>query len=322
MGSMVARTILEKKGWITIVGAVDVDPAKIGRDLGEVVGLGRRAGVKISRGLHGALEGKEADVAIHTTSSSLHKVYPELEQLMSMGLDVISSCEELSYPYPSNEELAGKLDAVAKEHGVTVLGTGINPGFLMDALPLVLTTPCVEVRKVKVSRRMDAGTRRIPFQKKVGVGMSPEEFEEAIRTGRITGHVGLAQSISMLAEGLGWSLDEVRMGEVEPVILGKEVRNNAVEVRPGEVAGLRQAAQGILGGRAVIEHEFTAYVGAEDEFDLVEVEGLPSFRSKITPCVHGDQGTVAMLLNMIPRIIDARPGLCTMRELPLPSAAL
>jgi len=319
---MVAKAILEKKDWIRIVGAVDVDSGKVGRDLGEAVGLGRPVGVKISGEVDEALEGREADVAIHTTSSSFSKVYPEVEQLVRRGLDVVSSCEELSFPYLLNEGLAKKLDAVAKEHGVTVLGTGINPGFLMDALPLVLTAPCVEVRRVKVVRKLNAGSRRVPFQKKVGAGMAPEEFKEALRTGRISGHVGLGESISMIAAGLGWKLDELRLGEVEPVLLDRAVRSNGVEVPLGKVAGLRQAAQGMMEGEAVIEHEFVAYVGAEEEFDLVEVDGLPSVRSKITPCVHGDYGTVAMLINMIPRVLEAKPGLCTMKDLPLPSAVL
>jgi hypothetical protein len=322
IGSMVAKAILERKDWIRIVGAVDADSRKVGRDLGEVVGLGRVVGVRISREVDEALEGRKADIAIHTTSSSFSKVYPEVEQLVRRGLDVVSSCEELSFPYLSNEGLAKKLDTIAKERGVTVLGTGINPGFLMDALPLVLTAPCVEVRRVKVVRKFNAGSRRVPFQKKVGAGMAPEEFKEALRTGKISGHVGLRESISMIAAGLGWKLDEVRLGDVEPVLLGWAVRSGEVEVPPGRVAGLRQAAQGMMEGTAVIEHEFVAYVGAEEEFDLVEVDGLPSVRSKITPCVHGDYGTVAMLINMIPRVIEAKPGLCTMKDLPLPSAAL
>jgi 4-hydroxy-tetrahydrodipicolinate reductase len=269
-----------------------------------------------------ALEGGEADLAIHTTSSSFAKVYPELEGLVRRGLDVVSSCEELSFPYPSNEGLARRLDALAKEHNVAVLATGINPGFLMDALPLVLTAPCVEVKHLRVVRRMNAGTRRVPFQTKVGAGMALGEFREALKIGKISGHVGLGESISMIAAGLGWKLDEVRLGDVQPILLDRAVKSGQIEVHPGEVAGLKQTAQGIVGGEAVIEHEFVAYIGAEEEFDLIEVEGLPSFRSKITPCMHGDWGTVGMLINMIPRVLDSKPGLYTMKDIPLPSAAL
>jgi len=319
IGSMVARTILEKKDWIHLAGAVDLDPGKVGRDLGEVVGLGRAAGVMISGGLGEALKGKKAEVAIHTTSSSFVKVYPELELLVRRGLNVVSSCEELSFPCGSNEGLARRLDALAKRYDVSVLGTGINPGFLMDVLPLVLTAPCIEIRQVKVIRKMNAGTRRLPLQKKVGAGLTPSQFVKAIKTGRISGHVGLRESISMIAAGLGWKLDEVRLGEVEPMLLDRAVRSDQIEVQLGEVAGLRQVARGMMGGKAVIDHEFVAYVGAEEEFDLVEVDGLPSFRSKITPCVHGDHGTVAMLINMIPKVLDAKPGLHTMKDLPLPA---
>jgi 4-hydroxy-tetrahydrodipicolinate reductase len=322
IGCKVAKYLLEKKAWIELVGVVDIDPTKVGKDIGEVAGLEKKVGVAVSKDLDDALEKAKADVVIHTTSSFFKKVYPELEQIASRGLDIVSSCEELSFPYFIDEKLAHKLDLLAKKHGSTVLGTGINPGFLMDALPLALTAPCLEVNSIKVTRKMNAGTRRVPFQKKVGAGMTPESFREAIASGKITGHVGLEESISMIATGLGWKLDELRIGEVEPVILERKVKSDWVEIPPGKVAGLRQTAKGLKGGKAIIEHEFVAYVGAEEEYDLVEIDGLPKVTSKITPCVHGDYGTVAMLINMMPKVLEAPPGLYTMKDLPIPSAVV
>ncbi len=231
-----------------------------------------------------------------------------------------SSCEELTYPYVVDERLARKLDSFAKQRGSTVLGTGINPGFLMDALPIALTGPCLEVNKIKVVRRMNAGTRRVPFQRKIGAGMTPREFKRAIESGEISGHVGLKQSIAMIASALGWKLDRIEVGDVEPVMLGKTVQSDWVKVEPGKVAGLRQTARGIVDGKPLIELEFVAYIGCEEEYDLVEIDGIPKIASKISPCVHGDYGTAAMLINMVPKVINAPPGLYTMKDMPLPAA--
>lgn len=322
IGGMVAQYILRRKGWIEIVGAVDIDPRKVGKDLGEVVGLGRKLGITISNDPDEVFSKNDVDIAIHTTSSYFRKVYPELEKIVEYGVDVISSCEELSYPYIVDEKLARKLDLFAKQHGATVLGTGINPGFLMDTLPITLTGPCLEVNKIKVTRRINAGTRRIPFQQKIGVGMTPEEFKEAIESGKISGHVGLEQSIAMIASALGWKLERIEVGVVEPVILKKPVQSSWIKVEPGRVAGLRQTAKGIVNDKPLIELEFIAYIGCEEECDIVEIDGTPKITSKISPCVHGDYGTVAMLINMIPKVVNAPPGLYTMMNLPLPAAVL
>lgn len=322
IGSMVAQYILKRRNWIEIVGAVDIDPKKVGRDLGEVAGLERKLGVTISDDPDEVFSKNDVDVTIHTTSSYFRKVYPELEKIVEYGVNIVSSCEELSYPYIVDEKLAKKLDLFAKQHGATVLGTGINPGFLMDALPITLTGPCLEVNKVKVTRRMNAGTRRIPFQQKIGAGMTPEKFKEAIESGKISGHVGLEQSIAMIAGALEWKLERIEVGAVEPMIFEKPVQSSWIRVEPGRVAGLRQTAKGIVNGEPLIELEFIAYIGSEEEYDVVEIDGTPKITSKISPCVHGDYGTIAMLINMIPKVVNAPPGLYTMKDLPLPAAVL
>jgi 4-hydroxy-tetrahydrodipicolinate reductase len=322
IGSLVAQQILKRKGWIEIVGAVDIDPKKVGRDLGEVVGLGKKLGVTISDDPDEVFFKKDVDVAIHTTSSYFRKVYPELEKIVEYGVNIVSSCEELSYPYIVDEKLAKKLDLFAKKHGATVLGTGINPGFLMDALPITLTGPCLEIKRIKITRRMNAKTRRIPFQKKIGAGMTLEEFEEATKGGKISGHVGLEQSIAMMADALGWKLERIEVEAVEPIILERPVQSNWIRVEPGRVAGMKQTAKGMMNGEPVIELEFIAYIGSEEEYDVVEIDGDPKITSKISPCIHGDYGTIGMLINMIPKVVNAPPGLYVMKDLPLPSAVL
>ncbi len=322
IGSQIARFIIEGKEGLEYVGAIDVDPGKAGRDVGEVVGLGRNIGVAVSSDAGKVLSEAEPDIVVHATKSYLRDVFPQIVEIVGYGVNVISTCEELSYPYIVDEELARRLDMEAKRHGVTVLGTGVNPGFLMDLRPIMLTGPCLKVDRIRVIRRLDAGTRRTSFQRKIGAGLSVGEFMRAIRSGSISGHVGLEQSIAMIASAIGWDLDRIEVEPAEPVVLDKAVSSGYTTVEPGRVAGLRQSAKGYMGGVAVIELEFVAYIGAEEEYDLVEIDGLPEIKAKIAPCIHGDYGTVAMIVNMIPKVINAPPGLVTMKDLPPPCATM
>lgn len=322
VGGLTARFILEEKSrHLSLVGAYDIDPKKVGKDIGIEAGTGRKVGVKISNDLDAVLT-DDVDVAIHTTSSFLDSTYPQLKSIIRRGVDVVSSCEELAYPYIVNRRLSAGLDRMAKTHGVTVLGTGINPGFLMDALPIALTAPCKSVRKIRVTRRMNAATRRVPFQKKVGAGMTRGEFRRAMGDGLISGHVGLEESAAMVADAVGWKLERVEIGRVEPVIAKDATDQGYVRVLRGKVAGVKQSARGFVGDRPLIELNFMAYVGSEEEYDLVEIDGTPPVNCRISPCVHGDHGTVAMLVNMVPKVAAARPGLLTMKEMQLPSAFL
>lgn len=320
VGSLIAKHLLQKKG-IEIVGAIDVAKEKVGRDLGEVLGISKHVGVIISSNTKAVLSKTKPNIVVHTTSSYLKDVFPQLAEIVKEAVNVVSTCEELSYPYLSEPKLAEKLDALAKKHQATVLGTGINPGFLMDTLVITLTAVCQKIEKIKAVRIMNAATRRVPFQKKIGASLTTEEFHKAIEKKVITGHVGLEQSISMIAAALVWRLERIKVDLVEPVIAKKPVRSEAIEVKAGYAAGLRQVARGYKKGKEVITLEFQAYIGAEEEYDSISIEGVPNVNQKITPCVHGDIGTVAMVVNAIPKVINASPGLVTMKDLPVPSAA-
>jgi len=263
-----------------------------------------------------------ADVVVHATSSYLKDVYPQIAPIAEYGVNVISTCEELSYPFVTHPELAKKLDALGMKYGVTFLGTGINPGFLMDTLVITLTGLCQKINQIKVARVMNAATRRVPFQKKIGAGLSVQEFKEKMAKKIITGHVGLEQSIAMIASALAWKLDKIQVDPVEPVIAKKYVESEVIKVEPRQTSGLRQCARGIQHGKEVITLDFQAYIGAEEEYDSIQIEGVPPINQKITPCAHGDLGTVAIIVNSIPKVLNASPGLVTMKDLPIPSAAL
>lgn len=321
MGTRITKFLLKKKG-VEIVGAIDVDKEKVGKDLGDVLDIGKRLGITVSNNPDNVLSKANADVVIHSTTSFLKQTYPQIAAAIKHGANVISTCEELSYPYATEPEIAEKLDKLAREHSVTVLGTGINPGFLMDTLVITLTSVCQEIEQIKATRIMNAATRRAPFQKKIGAGLTINEFKERIEKKTITGHVGLTQSIAMIANALKWKLDKIEVDPVEPVIAETQVESEAVKVEPGQVAGLRQYARGIKEEKELISLDFQAYIGAKEEYDAITIKGVPNVHEKIAPCIHGDSGTVAIIVNSIPKVMNAAPGLVTMKDLPVPSAAL
>jgi 4-hydroxy-tetrahydrodipicolinate reductase len=319
VGSLIAKSLLEKKG-VKIVGAIDAAKEKVGKDLGEVLGLNRKIGITISSDVDVVLSKTKPDIAIHATSSYLKDTYPQIVSIVKHGVNVISTCEELSYPYYSEPKIAKELDRLAKKHDVTVLGTGINPGFLMDTLVITLTAACQKIEKIEAARVMDAATRRLPFQRKIGAGLTVEEFKQKIEKREITGHVGLEQSIAMIAAALAWKLDEIRIDPVEPVIAKEPAESEFIKVDAGKVAGLRQTARGIRKGKEVIVLDFQAYIGAKEEYDAITITGVPTIKQRIQPCVHGDAGTVAIIVNSIPKVLKASAGLLTMKDLPVPSA--
>jgi len=321
MGSRIAKFLLEKEG-VEIVGAIDAAEDKVGKDLSEILGLNKQLGIIISNDPDAVFSRVKADIMVHATTSFLKQVYPQITKAIEHGVNVVSTCEELAYPYITEPKLAQKLDKSAKEHEVTVLGTGINPGFLMDTLAVTLTGVCQKVEKIKATRIINAATRRVPFQKKIGTGLSVKEFRDRIERKTITGHVGLEQSISMIANALGWELDKIEVDAVEPVIAKTPVKSEAIRVKPGQAAGLRQSSRGIMNGREVITLDFQAYIGAGEEYDAISIEGVPSLHMKIVPCVQGDIGTVAIIVNSIPKVLKAPSGLVTMKDLPIPSAVL
>ena len=321
MGTRIAKFLLKKKG-VEIVGAIDVAKEKIGKDLGEILGINKRLGIKVSNNPDDVLSRANADVVVHSTTSFLKQTYSQIAAAIKHGVNVVSTCEELSYPYATELELAEKLHKLAREHSVTVLGTGINPGFLMDTRVINLTSVCQEIEHIKATRIMNAATRRAPFQKKIGAGLTINEFKRRIEDETITGHVGLTQSIAMIANALKWKLDKIEVDPVEPVIAETQVESEAVKVELGQVAGLKQCARGIKEEKEVITLDFQAYLGAKEEYDAITIKGVPNVHEKIAPCIHGDSGTVAIIVNCIPKVMNATPGLVTMKDLPVPSAAL
>jgi len=302
---------------IELVGAIDINKSLVGRDLGEVAGIDK-LGVSISADVDAVLSQTRPDVVCITASSSLEATYPQVKRVVEAGANVISTCEELSYPYRKEPELAAEIDKLARANNVTVLSTGVNPGFLMDAWPLFMTGVCQQVNHIKAVRVQDASTRRGPFQKKIGAGRTIDEFEELVVSGTIR-HVGLSESIAMIADGLGWELDDITES-IDPVIARAEVKTDFVTVVPGQAAGVRQVGRGIRAGKELIILEFEAAVGRSESYEAVYITGTPDLEVVIKGGTHGDTATAAIVVNAIHRLIDAPPGLVTMKDLPIVTA--
>jgi 4-hydroxy-tetrahydrodipicolinate reductase len=301
------------------VGAIDIDKNKVGRPLGEVIGVTTPLGVVIASNAKAVLSETKPDIVLHATSSSLKNVYPQLEESIVAGANVVSTCEELSYPYRKNPRLSSEIDRIAKANNVTVLGTGVNPGFLMDAWPLFMTGVCQQVKRLKVVRVQDASSRRGPFQKKIGAGCTIDEFKKLVAAGTLR-HVGLPESVAMIASSLGWELDEISES-IEPMIAKAQVRTDFVAVEPGQAAGVKQVCKGFRAGEALIILEFEASVGALESYDAVYITGTPNMEVAIKGGTHGDIATAAIVVNSIRRVIEAPAGLATMKDLPLVCAS-
>jgi 4-hydroxy-tetrahydrodipicolinate reductase len=316
IGCAVVKQVAARKGF-KIVGAVDVDPAKAGKDLGDVAGVGRKLRVKVTADVAATLKAVKPDVVAHCTVSSIKAAVPQFAALLKARVPVVSSTEELSYPWRANRAAAKKIDAMAKKAKVAVLGTGINPGFAMDALPIVLTGICEDVKVVQVDRIQDASIRRLPFQKKIGATLTPAQFGELVKTKAVR-HVGLTESVSMLADALGFKIDRIT-DEIQPKIATQTVRSPFLTVEPGQVCGLIQDGVGYRKGEAVITLHMEAYLGAPETYDEVRIEGSPNLRVRAHGGYHGDVATASIVVNSLPKVIDASPGLHTMRTMPIPS---
>jgi hypothetical protein len=314
IGASIARLAREKTS-LEIVGAIDRDPAKAGRDLGEVAGAADAPwGIVISGRAPSALN-QPVDVVLHATSSHLEGVMDELLMCIAAGCCVVSTCEELAYPFRKHPELSAKLDAAAKEEGVAIVGAGVNPGFVMDKLVLTLSALSQRVDAARAVRVVDAAKRRLPLLRKIGAGMSPEEFRKQAAAGAIKHH-GLPESVAMIADGLGFALDDISE-TIEPVIAEEAVKTEFLAVAPGQVAGVRQVARGMAGGKEKILLELRMYAGAKRPADTVELEGEPDISLTIPGGAHGDITTAAVAVNAIPAILAAPAGLRTVRDLPL-----
>jgi 4-hydroxy-tetrahydrodipicolinate reductase len=311
IGAAIVREIAGDRRF-EVVGAIDAAPDKASASLGKVVGDERLAVVTILP--PEARTWPPADVVLHTTGSFLPGVLPQLKDCIGRGLHVVSSCEELAFPYPRFGDIATQLDSQAKARGVSLLATGVNPGFVMDTLPIALSAVCADVRSVRITRVLDASNRRLPFQRKIGAGLTRQEFAAKAEGGGF-GHVGLRESAMAVASAFGWEPYEIE-DTLQAITAERDVASPNLSVRRGEIAGLHQRLLVSHKAEVKITMELVMAMGAADPRDEVEIDGDPPIRSVIPGGVQGDRATVGIMINAA-RVIAAAPrGLITMRDIP------
>lgn len=305
------------KPWVEIVGGIDLDPDKAGKPLAEITGDPALRGAKVYRTLEELVAKGAPSVILHTAVSRVRDAFPQIEPMVRQGISVVSSCEELLFPQLREPELAVKLDKACKDGKAHVLGTGVNPGFVMDVLPVCLSGVCRSVQAVHVQRVVNASTRRGPLQKKIGSGLAPAEFERQFSLGK-AGHAGLKESAALLAHCLGWKLSELtETGKA--MVASHDIRTRFVEAKKGQCCGLHQTATGKVNGEVRLTLELKMYLDAPNPHDACQIEGEPPLNLMLNGGVAGDSATVAALVNAAPRLLKSPPGLLLMTDIGVPS---
>ncbi len=312
IGQEIARAALRSEE-LELIGAVDKHPKIAGRSLTDL--LGQPAGTfKVQSSLAQAVGKRRGAVLLHATGSKLPQVKDQILEAILLGMHVVSTCEELAFPWLNHPKLADQLDAAAERGDVSVVGTGVNPGFVLDRLVATLGQVCGEIRHVKATRIVDARTRREALQRKVGAGLTEAEFF-ALADQDGLGHVGLVESAALAALGLGLDCDDFEE-ELAPVFAEEDISGGAFMVKKGRVAGIFQSATGLIEGRELVRLELTIAVGAEPPGDTIELDADPPLKLHIANGIAGDRATAHLVINAAPRVTAAGRGLLTVLELP------
>jgi hypothetical protein len=313
IGQAIARAAIARPD-LRLVAAVDPHPELAGRKLADVLGS-PAPDLTVVEELGEEAARAKGGVLLQATRSRFDEVLSELEEAVRAGLSVVSTCEELAWPWYAYHDEAVALDALCHEHNVAVLGTGVNPGFVLDRLPALLAHLTGPVRHVRAVRVVDSTTRRVALQRKTGAGMTQEAFLAAVDRREI-GHLGLAESAAMVAEACA-GVDEYEVDEEILPLVAEEDADGVVPVRRGEVAGLQHVARVFAAdGREVVHLDLTIALGAENPRDEVELDADPPVRVVIPGGISGDPATANAVVNAVPAVVELR-GLVSVLDLPV-----
>jgi len=324
MGSGMARLVLEKEG-LELVGGIDMRPDYVGKDLGEVLGGGKRLGVAVTNDPASVLDRASVDLVVIATTSWTREQMPDLEKILAAGINCISIAEEMAAPEAQSPELAAEIDALARKHGVSILGTGVNPGFVLDLLVVTLSGVCHKVERIEASRVNDLSPYGPTVMKTQGVGTTPEQFAAGVADGSIVGHVGFPESIRMISDALG--LGVTRIEQTREPIVSKVYRETPhVKVAPGMVAGCAHVAVGYADEKPVVKlvhpQQIHPHLEGQGTGDTINIYGKPEIHMSTGPEIAGGIATMGVAVNMIPHVVAATPGLKSMVDLPVPAALM
>jgi hypothetical protein len=324
MGSGIARLVLEKQG-LQLAGAYGRRAERAGMDLGRAIGLERDLGIPVSGELSAVIEQAQPHVAIQATCSRLDDAWEEITMLVKQGIHVISIAEEMAYPAAKSPSLAKELHQLAIENRVSVLGTGINPGFVLDLLVIMLSGVCAEVQTINARRVNDLSPYGPTVLASQGVGLTPMAFEQGLKDGTVVGHIGFVQSINMIAAALGWEIEHIEQVR-EPIVSQTPCATPFIKIEPGQVAGCLHTAMAYRQGKPVITlihpQQIDPNLDGLETGDSIEITGTPNIQLAGSPEIPGGHGTAALAVNTIPRILNAAAGLYCMADLPVPAAML
>jgi hypothetical protein len=327
MGSGMAEMLLKKKG-VEIAGVCDMHPDRVGKSIFNVLGTerGKHPDVIIKGNIDEVVSPGCADLALLATDSFTRKAFDKIKMLLNNRLNVISTAEEMAYPAASEPELSAKMDKIARENGVSVLGTGINPGLIMDLLVVLMTGACMDVEHIRAKRVNSLSPFGPAVMEEQGVGLTREAFLKGVADGSLAGHVGFNESVRMITDAIGWTLSEKVRQTQEPIVTQVPRKTKYVEVAAGDVAGCNMNGFGYVGGELKVEmihpQQIEPQLEGTDTGDYITIKGTPDINLSIKPEVPGGIGTIAMCVNMIPQVINASPGLKTMLDLPVPRAIM
>jgi 2,4-diaminopentanoate dehydrogenase len=317
-----ALRLAATKPWIEVVGGVDIDPAKTGKPLIAFTGVNAHEPCKVFPTFDALLATARPDVVLHTAGSKVGETFNQIETMIRAGVSVASTCEEMLYPRLREPQRSIEFDGFCRRMGAGVVGTGVNPGFVMDVLPVCLTGVSRSVESIYVERVVNASTRRMQLQKKVGSGMEPEHFRELFRAGK-AGHAGFRESAALICHCLGWKVEKITE-TCEPVIADHDIKTEFFSVKTGLTCGLHQIVEAHVTGpgaavRTPLVMDLKMYLDANDPHDAVRIKGEPTLDVRLNGGVAGDHATVAALVNVIPRLLNAGGGLHLMTDLAVPS---
>ena len=325
MGQGIAHVLLRKKG-IEITGVCDIAPSLVGKGIFEILGAkSAQDDVIITDDIQRAVNSANCDLCILATDSFTAKAFDKIMTLVSLGVNVITTAEEMAYPKANEPELARQLDDAAKQHGVSVLGIGINPGLVMDLLAILLSAAMTDVTAVECRRVNSLSPFGPTVMEEQGVGISPAEFAKGVSDKTLAGHVGFKESIYMISDALGLKIESFDQ-QMQPIITSIDRKSPHGFAKAGHLAGVNMTGQGIKDGNVIIDMKHPQQIEPEAEGtatgDYIVLSGDPLISMSIVPEINGGTGTIAMCINCIPQVINAAPGLITMLDIPVPRAVM
>jgi 4-hydroxy-tetrahydrodipicolinate reductase len=323
MGSNMLR-LLQSKPPARIVGAIDHDPGKIGRDAGDVAGLGKNLGVAVGFPPETVLDRVEADLVLHTPTAFCDEAYDQIMGIIDCGMNIITICQELFFPIGRNRAIARDIDRRAREKGVRITAVGINPGFVMDLIPILCSVPCWKIDRLFVQRVVDFSPYGPDEMRHIGANLTQDDFLEGVEAGKI-GHIGLLETAAMVGHCLGFPIDELKQTK-QPLLTKTHRESLFVKIEPGKVCGFKQSVAGLVEGKKILDFRMVGIVSPDRDEDGVEmgdytrIYGQPSVDITIKEEIaqKGGLGTSGVAVNMIPVLLDSDPGFHPMNEYVIP----